>query len=201
MKNIKLPAPHFEDHMNIEEALYGRRSIRKFLETPIEINEVSKILWAAMGKSQFRRTVPSAGARYPLELYVLIGNVKGINTGFYYYDWLEHSLEFIDKEDLREKLCHASLNQDFILKAPIDIIIAADFERTITRYGERGTRYVYMEAGHVGQNIYLVCEALNLGTVAVGAFRDEEVKEVLNIVLDPLYIMPIGHKDLNILNK
>ncbi|RLF92125.1 nitroreductase, partial [Thermococci archaeon] len=70
-----------------------------------------------------------------------------------------------------------------------------------TRYGERGTRYVYMEAGHVGQNIYLVCEALNLGTVAVGAFRDEEVKEVLNIVLDPLYIMPIGHKDLNILNK
>ncbi|MCD6467091.1 MAG: SagB/ThcOx family dehydrogenase [Methanomicrobia archaeon] len=201
MKNIKLPAPHFEDRMNIEEALYGRRSIRKFLETPIEINEVSKILWAAMGKSQFRRTVPSAGARYPLELYVLIGNVKGINTGFYYYDWLEHSLEFIDKEDLREKLCHASLNQDFILKAPIDIIIAADFERTITRYGERGTRYVYMEAGHVGQNIYLVCEALNLGTVAVGAFRDEEVKEVLNIVLDPLYIMPIGHKDLNILNK
>ena len=201
MKNIKLPAPHFEEHMNIEEAMYGRRSIRKFLETPLEINEVSKILWAAMGKSQFKRTVPSAGARYPLELYVLVGNVEGINTGFYYYDWLEHSLEFIDKEDLREKLCHASLNQNFILKAPIDIVISADFERTTTTYDERGTRYTYTEAGHVGQNIYLACEALNLGTVAVGAFRDEEVKEVLNIVLDPLYIMPIGHKDLNILNK
>lgn len=201
MKSIKLPAPHFKEPMNLEEALYGRRSIRKFAETPLAIDEVSMIMWAAMGKSQFRKTVPSAGAKYPLELYALVGNVTGIDTGFYYYNWLEHDLEFINKEDLREPLCDASLGQEFIVKAPMDIVIGADFERTTVRYGKRGIRYAYIEAGHIGQNIYLACEAFNLGTVAVGAFNDEKVKEVLDIVLDPLYIMPVGHKDLNILKK
>ncbi|HDM22576.1 MAG TPA: SagB/ThcOx family dehydrogenase [Methanomicrobia archaeon] len=197
MKNIRLPEPHLD--AEIGEVLYKRRSVRRFSKKPLSVEEVSDILWAAMGKSQFRRTYPSAGAKYPLELYLVIGDVEGIDTGFYYYNWIEHSLEFIDKEDLREKLCNASLNQRFISETPLDIVIAADFERTISFYGERGRRYVYIEAGHVGQNIYLACEALNLGTVAVGAFNDEEVKEVLNILLDPIYIMPVGHKDLNIL--
>lgn len=199
MKTIDLPDPHFEGE--IDEILYGRRSIRKFSEEPLETSDVSAILWAGMGNAQFRRTVPSAGACYPLELYAVIGDAAKIETGFYHYDYIEHRLELINDEDPREELCSASLGQKFMETAPLDIVIAADFERTTMRYGKRGRRYVQMEVGHVGQNIYLAAETLGLGTVAVGAFDDERVKEALELLLDPLYIMPIGHKDLNILNR
>ncbi len=199
MKRIDLPDPHLEG--DIEELLYGRRSIRKFTDTPLELTDLSALLWASIGKSQFRRTVPSAGARYPLELFVLVGEVNGVETGFYSYEHIEHRLECINDDDLREELCDAALTQRFIEVAPLNLIIAADFERTTDRYGDRGARYVHMEVGHVGQNVYLACEALGLGTVAVGAFNDERVREVLDIVLDPLYIMSVGHKDLNMLTR
>ena len=175
---------------SIEECIHERESIRRFDEREIEIEKISQILWATQGKRGNKRTVPSAGATYPLEIYVLIKD-----KGFFHYDLDGHSLELITKEKLCERLANASWNQNFICDAYLIIIICTDYTRTTQRYGERGVRYVYMEVGHCAQNIHLEAVALNLASVPIGAFKDERVKKELNLpeYLDPLYIIPIGY--------
>lgn len=156
------------------------------------LEEISQLLWAASGKNLYRRTAPSAGATYPLEIYLAVGEVEGLEPGLYQYSYSRHSLGQIREQDIRKKLCRAALSQSMIEEAPIDIIIAADFDRTTGHYGQRGLRYVYMEVGHVGQNISLQANALSLGTVMIGAFDDKQVKEILGIKEEPLYIVPVG---------
>jgi len=140
--------------------------------------------------------VPSAGATYPLEIFIACGSncIEGIDAGIYHYDIDSHSLTLHYEGDVRLALARAALDQEFIYEAPVDIIICALFERTGRRYGSRGERYVYMEVGHAGQNIYLQATALGLATVAIGAFHDEQVREVLRLdkQYKPLYIMPVG---------
>ena len=142
------------------------------------------------------RASPSAGATYPLEIYVVVGNngVKGLAPGVYRYQPHSHSLVLVKKGDVREELYSACLNQEWIRDAPVVLVIAADYERTTRVYGERGIRYVHMEVGHVGQNIYLEATALGLGTVAVGAFYDDEVRVIIGAPENhhPLYVMPVG---------
>ena len=118
--------------------------------------------------------------------------VEGLQSGFYRYDHLNHDLEILTAKDLRAELALAALNQTFIKDAPISVVLAADYEKTTLVYGERGISYVYMEVGHVTQNILLQGEALGLGAVAVGAFSDEEVKALLNLDEEPLMIIPLG---------
>jgi len=139
--------------------------------------------------------VPSAGATFPLIVYIVIGKVEGVPAGLYRYRPDGHCLEALSQEDLRNDLSRGAFGQAMIAKAPITIVIAADYSRTTDRYGQRGVRYVDMEVGHAGQNIYLECEVLGLGTCAVGAFNDKAVKELLDIAEQPLYIMPIGIPD------
>ena len=189
---VKLPLPKKEGRISVEAALSLRRSIREYLPLPLKVEEVSQLLWAAYGKSNYKLTSPSAGALYPLKIYVLIGNVDNIPVGFYRYDNQYHSLIELSTEDFREKLCYAALSQESIKNAPFVILICADYNITMSTYGERGRRYVDIEVGHVGQNIYLETTALNLGTVAIGAFNDKEVKEILRIKEEPIYIMPVG---------
>lgn len=193
----KLPPPKTEGKMSVEEAIAKRRSRRAFHDEPLPLSILSQILWSAQGITEPKlgfRAAPSAGATYPLELYVVAGNVKGLKDGVYHYLPDGHSLECKVLGDLREDLARACLYQMWIAEAPFSVVIAAVYKRTTSHYGERGVRYVHMEVGHVGQNIYLQAEALGLGTCAVGAFVDSEVKRILRLPHDeePLYVMPVG---------
>jgi SagB-type dehydrogenase family enzyme len=191
-KEIKLPKPKEKGFISIEEALHKRRSVRDYKKGPLGLEQISQLLWAASGKNLYRRTAPSAGATYPLETYLVVGEVEGLKPGIYYYDYSSHGLERIKDQDIRNRLSQAALGQGMIEKASIDIIIAADYGRTTSYYGQRGIRYVHMEVGHVAQNISLQANALSLGTVMIGAFEDKQVKDVLGIKEDPLYIIPVG---------
>jgi len=192
VKEIKLPQPREKGSISIEETLHQRRSIRDYKRGPLSLDQVSQLLWAASGKNLFRRTAPSAGATYPLGIYLVAGEVEGLEPGIYHYSPSRNYLEIIKEEDVRSGLSRAALGQEMIEEAPISIIIAADYSRTTGRYGQRGIRYVHMEVGHMGQNISLQAIALSLGTVMIGAFEDQKVKEVLGIEEEPLYIIPIG---------
>ena len=194
---IKLPEPRKRGDISVEEAIEKRRSIRDYLDKPIKIEHLSQILWAAQGITdpiKKFRSAPSAGATYPLEIYVVVGEVEGLNPGVYHYNPYNHSLRLIKEGDYRYQLYKACVDQKWVLKAPASIVITAVYERTTSRYGERGIRYVHMEAGHVGQNIYLQATALGMGTVAVGAFYDEKVEEILNAKGRALYVFPLGYR-------
>ena len=191
-KEIKLPKPKEKGSTSIEETLNQRRSVRDYKKGPLNLGEISQILWAASGKNLYRRTSPSAGASYPLEIYLAVGEVEGLELGLYHYSYSRHSLERIREQDIRERLARAALGQSMIEEAPINIIVVADYGRTTGHYGQRGIRYVHMEVGHVGQNISLQANALNLGTVMIGAFEDKQIKEILGIEEEPLYIIPVG---------
>jgi SagB-type dehydrogenase family enzyme len=191
-KEIKLPNPIEKGNLSVEEALQRRRSVRDYKKGALSLMEVSQLLWAGGGQNLYRRTAPSAGATYPLELYLVSGEIEGLEMGLYHYLVSRHRLEKIKEEDLRKRLCRAALEQRMIERAPATLIIAADYQRTTGHYGQRGVRYVHMEVGHMGQNISLQAVALNLGTVMIGAFQDKEIKEILGIEEEPLYIIPVG---------
>ncbi|MFX1366304.1 MAG: SagB/ThcOx family dehydrogenase [Promethearchaeota archaeon] len=188
--DIKLSDPKLKGMKSLEECIYERESVRNYKSKEIEIEKVSQILWASQGKKGHKRTVPSAGATFPLEIYI---NLK--DKGFYHYNFEKHILELIIDNDLSKKLSEASWNQDFISKAYLNIIICAIFERTTQRYGERGVRYVFIEVGHCAQNIHLEAVSQGLSSVPIGAFDDNKVKDVLNLKkkIEPLYIIPIGY--------
>lgn len=192
---VQLPEPRYKGEVSVEEAIARRRSIRYYRDEPLTLDQVSQLLWAAQGiteKKRKFRAAPSAGATYPFEIYVVIGNVEGLKPGVYHYNPFNHTLELIKEGDYRKELQKAALNQEWVGKAAIDIVLVAFYERTTKRYGERGYQYVHIEAGHIGQNIYLQATALNLGTVAVGAFYDSEVAKVVETDGRPLYIFPVG---------
>ena len=195
---IELPEPRYESKVSIEEALLSRRSIREYTGEPLTLQEVSQLLWATQGITDPRgfRTAPSAGALYPLELYVVVGDVENLAKGVYRYEPQEHELIKVLDGDQRLEVAKAALKQESVEKAAIDIVVTAVYERTTVKYGDRGIRYVHMEVGHAAQNLCLQATAMNLGTVTVGAFYDEQVTEVLDLPDDeqPLYIMPVGKK-------
>ena len=195
---VELPDPRYDSSVSIEETLLERRSIREYSGEPLTLQEVSQLLWAAQGITDPRgfRTAPSAGGLYPLEIYVVVGDVEGLDVGVYKYRPQEHTLVKMLDGDKKDKLAEAALGQTWVKEAAIDIVITAVYERTTAKYGDRGVRYVHMEAGHAAQNLCLQATAMNLGTVTVGAFHDEQVKEVLGSPEDeqPLYVLPVGKK-------
>ncbi|NLF96786.1 MAG: SagB/ThcOx family dehydrogenase [Candidatus Riflebacteria bacterium] len=199
LATIQLPPPQLTGNISLEATLAERRSLRQYGEKPPGINEISQLLWAAQGitgKNYPFRTAPSAGATYPLETYLMAGNVTGLESGVYHYDIASHSLKLIKRGDHRAALCNASVGQKHVKEAPITIILTAIFQRTTNRYGSRGIKYTYMEAGHVGQNICLQAEALDMGSVPVGAIDEDQIATILGIsrAETPLYIFPVGYK-------
>ncbi len=191
-KTIYLSPPQTKGEISLEETLQKRRSIRLYKDKDLTLEDISQLLWACQGITEPSfggRTAPSAGALYPLELYLVN---KG---GIFHYLPKDHSLEKINKEDVRKKLSKAALNQEFIANAPVSIIITAIYKRTSIKYGKRAERYVKLEAGHACQNLLLQIVALDLGGVPTGAFEDRKVQEVLSLPKDhePLYIVPIGY--------
>ena len=196
---IQLPSPFLTGGLPLTEAISQRRSIRSFSPSPIQLFQLSQILYAAQGTTRSSgrlRAVPSAGATYPLEIYAVLGEdeVEEMERGVYHYEIEDHALMLHIPEDIRSDLAGAAMGQDYIAVAPVSLVICAVYDKTFIRYNVRGERYVFIEVGHAGQNIYLQATAFGLGTVAVGAFRDESVRTLLQLRsnIKPLYIMPVG---------
>jgi SagB-type dehydrogenase family enzyme len=198
---MRLPQPDVTGQVTLEKAIKSRRTIRSFASRPISLNNLSQLLWAAQGLIEtggFRRSVPSGGALYPIDVYALVGEggVQGIESGVYHYKPRTHEITVVKEGDLRRELAKAALGQMWMAAAPVNLIVTAEYKRSSSKYGERGVRYSMIEAGHVGQNIFLQAEALGLGAGMVGAFHDQEVTWVAKLHQDhePLLIMPVGYK-------
>ena len=195
---IKLPEPAYDSQVSLEQALLKRRSVRDYRDEPLRLEEISQLLWAAQGITDPKglRTAPSAGALYPLEIYLLAGKVTGLAAGSYRYLPQEHGLANVAEGDKQAELSKAALSQGSVKKSAAVIVICAVYERTAVKYGERAERYAHIEVGSVAQNIYLQAVTLNLGTVFIGAFRDDEVRDVVNLENNerPLCLMPVGRK-------
>jgi SagB-type dehydrogenase family enzyme len=189
---IDLPSPAQKGKLSFEETLKKRESVRSFSSKPLTKEELSQLLWAIQGTTRNwgARTAPSAGALFPLEIYVVL------KEGVYRYSVKDHHLGRILEQDLRNSLSKAALGQDCIREAPAVFVIAADYEKTSRKYGNRSERYVKMEAGHAGQNLLLQAVSLEMGAVPVGAFQDEKVRQVLHLPVnhEPLYLIPVGWK-------
>ena len=198
---MRLPQPDVTGQVSLEKTIKRRRTIRSFASRGITLKDFSQMLWAAQGiieEGGFRRSVPSGGALYPLDVYAVVGEngVQEIESGVYHYEPRTHEITLVKEGDLRRELAKAALGQRWMAGAPVSLIVTAEYKRSSSKYGERGVRYSMIEAGHVGQNIFLQAEALGLGAGIVGAFHDQEVIWVakLNQGHEPLLIMPVGFK-------
>lgn len=193
---LDLPEPRLSGDVPLELALHERRSVREYSGESLTLEEVGQLLWSAQGVTAGwgGRTAPSAGALYPLELYLVAGKVDGLASGVYLYQPLEHQLVMVMSGDIREELSVISLRQDSVRDGAAVFVFSGVYERTRSRYGDRGERYVHMEAGHAAQNLCLQATALRLGSVVVGAFNDDELADLFAMQPDeaPLYVVPVG---------
>lgn len=199
--DIKLAPPAYDGKVSVERAIRERRTVRNFRPTFLNADNLAQLLWAAQGitdEQRGLRSAPSAGARYPLDVYAVVGDggVEGVNAGVYRYHPLGHALELVMKGDRRQDVAHAALGQTWVAGAPVVFVITAEYERITQKYADRGIRYAIMEAGHAGENIFLQAGALGLGAGIVGAFRDESVVEAIGApkVSKPLIIIPVGYR-------
>ena len=194
---ISLPKPDVSHGISLNSALNLRRSQRKFSAKPISLTQLSQLLWSAQGVTHFFgfRTAPSAGALYPLEIFVVVSNVDQLSQGIYHYKPDSHELELIIKGDHSKQFSQAANRQSSIKKATATLIITAVIKRTEQKYGQRAKRYVHIEAGSAAQNIYLQAASLQLGTVYIGSFKDKKVLQLMQLPMDhkPLGLMPVGH--------
>ena len=197
-----LPSPVLTGNVSVEEAIGNRRSVRRFSGESIDLTGISQILWAAQGITNNQsdlRAAPSAGKVYPLEIYVVTGpgSIPGLQEGVYHYRVADHSLEMVLKGDLRGDLAGIATGQQYVQQAPLDIVITGNYQKMINRYKdpELCTRFVDLEAGHVGENIYLQSEALGMVTVAIGSFDEAQFVQLLHLPSNekPIYIYPVGH--------
>jgi SagB-type dehydrogenase family enzyme len=162
----------------------------------LTLTQVSQILWAAQGitRDELYRTAPSAGALYPVEIYLASEKVDDLPPGLYHFDPNDHTLESKKSGSMLEDISGAALGQSALLQAAVHVIVTADISRTAVKYGDRAEQYVAQETGAIAQNIYLQVESLELSTVLIGAFYDDQVQQVLGITETPFVIMPIGQR-------
>lgn len=182
---IALPKPDFTG-LSFETALKDRRSVRGYTEQPVALRALSQLLFAAQGvtgreQGYHLRAAPSAGALYPIEIYVAVSRVSDLKPGLYHYVPSAHSLECMQEGNFAARLGSAALGQEMVEDAGACFILTAVFERATHKYGERGYRYAYMEAGHISQNIFLQAVSLGLGSVCVGAFFDDTVNRLIDV--------------------
>jgi len=198
METVALPRPRLAGEMSVEEALYRRRSVREYGEGPLSVEEISQLLWAAQGMTDPMglRTAPSSGALYPLEIFLAVGDMVGIQPGVYHYHPRHHELRQLLTGDRRDAVASAALGQRWVRENGALLVIAAVFSRATTKYGIHGHRYVHLEAGHAAQNIALQATAMGLATVPVGAFEDRQTATFLGLPPrhEPLCLMPVGRR-------
>ena len=198
---IKLSLKFPSQTLPVGEAVKWRRSTRSFSSDPLSLDALSFLLWASTGVQRKDhlyefRTVPSAGALYPIETYLVVNNVEGLEKGVHHYNIEAHSLEELRVGDFAEEIAHAALEQKMLIKAPVVLIWAGVFERLKWKYAQRAYRYVYLEAGHIAQNLALSATSIGLGSCQIGAFFDDEVNQIIGLEgLDEsvLYLSIVGH--------
>ena len=166
----------------------SRRSIRKYANKPISLNELSYLLWCSQGVKKLVdnratfRTVPSAGARHAIETYILVNNVDGLEKGIYWYNALEHKISLvINTKNIADKITEACFSQKFVKKSAVTFIWIADIHRMAWRYGDRGYRYLFLDAGHICQNVYLAAESIDCGVCAIAAYDDDKMNSLLEL--------------------
>lgn len=205
---IKLPPPKLDGAVSVEKAIQSRRSVREYSGEPMTLAQAGQLLWAAYGITEPMadgpaflrgglRAAPSAGARYPFEVYLVAGKVAGLAAGAYRYVSEEHALVRVLEGDVRGALCQAAYGQEWIREAPGSLFVSAVFARTTKKYGERGSqRYVWMDSGFLGENVYLQAEALGFGCCVAGAFDDAAVKQAMKLPAgeEPVCILAVGKK-------
>jgi SagB-type dehydrogenase family enzyme len=194
---IKLPNPSRTGKMSLEEALAKRRTMRTYLDSAITKQNLAQLLWAAMGATspQGKRTAPSAGATYPLDLYIVVGNVKDVPQGIYTWSNSSNNLLCQQNGDFRKNIADACHSQEFIIKAPINVIYVANWNRIKPRYEDRSEKYCDQEAGHSAQNLLLEAVTMNCGGCPIGAFDEKSISNILkldSINQKPMYIITIG---------
>jgi SagB-type dehydrogenase family enzyme len=199
---IELPKPNLEKNIDFWKVIVNRHSTRKFSSIPLKSIELSNLLFGMSGitreypKFQFR-TVPSAGGLYPIEIYPIINNVEKYEQGIYHYNIKDHKLEVIKKGDFRVEIMNACLDQKIAHNAAINFVWTAFLPRSKWKYLQRAYRYIYLDCGHIGQNFYLVAEALGLGACTIGAVYDEELNSLLEIdgiKETSIYVGVVGNK-------
>ena len=183
---IKLPFPKQVEIVSVDEAIRKRRSIRAFSQQPMSIEQLSYLLWASTGIQRKEggyefRTAPSAGALYPIETYLITNNVKDLEKALYHYSIKSHLLEELERGDFSRSIARAALGQEMFLNAAAIFVWTAIFDRSKWKYKQRAYRYVYLDAGHIAQNLALSATSIGLGSCQVGAFYDDEVNEVVDV--------------------
>lgn len=195
---ISLPDPNLSSQTSLEKSIFERRSIREFSQKAMPLQQLGQLLWSAQGitdQANAYRAAPSAGALFPLKLYVAISNVDELADGIYQYLPAEHSLKQISPDRRQEEIAAAAANQQFLNDANLLLLIAADFDVTAARYGEKAGQYVFLEAGHAAQNILLQAVSLELGAVPIGAIDETRFKDIFNLdELEPVYLVAVGSK-------
>jgi len=183
-ETIPLPELPSPGGLPLEEAIRRRRSVREYTGEPITLEELARLLYHAVGITgprDYKRSAPSAGGLTPIEVYPIVNGVEGLERGLYHYDPRGGRLHVLRRADLRDQIARACLEQEFLALASVVLVLTAVHRRTVWKYGERGYRYVLLDAGHVAQNIQLEATSLGLGACAVGAFFDEELNRLLEL--------------------
>ncbi len=199
---ISLPLPKTDNGMGINQVISSRRSVRRYSSQPLTLAELSQLLWSAQGITDPRgkkRSAPSAGAIYPLKLYVSVkpGGVKGISEGIYLYLPQEHKLKKLISGDHQASLAQIAFGQIWMAQAPIIFIFTAEPSRMISRYRERAWLYIHLEAGMASENLMLQAVALGMGSCAVGAFWENRLAKLLKLSPSQksLLMVTVGRKD------
>jgi SagB-type dehydrogenase family enzyme len=201
---IKLPPPKQVETLSVDEAIRRRRSIRTFLEKPMTIEQLSYLLWASIGIQRKEngyefRTVPSAGALYPIETYLIANKIRGLEKALYHYSIKSHLLEELVRGDFSRSVARAALGQEMFLGAAAIFVWTAIFDRSKWKYRQRAYRYIYLDAGHIAQNLALSATSLGLGSCQVGAFYDDEVNTIVGVdgaEESAIYLSAVGYPEV-----
>jgi SagB-type dehydrogenase family enzyme len=193
-KYIDLPQPDLKGIVSLEEALQARKSTRNFAEGAISWNQLSQLLWSAQGliREEFYRTAPSAGALYPLEVYIAVEKVTDLTPGLYRYIPKGHRLKLERSGSILSLIAKNAHRQETITDCAVAFIITGVVERTAKKYGDRALQYVLLEVGHSAQNLLLQATALKLGVLTIGAFYEKDLQKDLALEGIPYYIIPVG---------
>ena len=200
-KTVPLSRKFPAEPLSVVEALKKRRSVRSFSSKPLSMDDLSFLLWASTGVQRSERgyefrTTPSAGALYPIETYLIVNSVEDLAKALYHYDIEAHALEEMKAGDFAEEMAHAALEQKMCINAQVVLVWTAVFERSKWKYAQRAYRYVYLEAGHMAQNLALAATGIGLGSCQIGAFFDDEVNQILGVdgkKESTIYLSVIGH--------
>jgi SagB-type dehydrogenase family enzyme len=201
-RTLSLPSPSLEAGPNFWKVLQKRRSIRDYAPGPLTLRELSSLLWATQGITEkafsaWYRTAPSAGALHPIDTYLVVNRIEGLDPGIYFLDVAGFSLETRKEGNFSLPIARAALEQEMVKAAAVVFVWVAVIERSRQKYRQRAYRYIYLDCGHIGQNLYLAATAMNLGCCGIGAFFDDEVNDLLGVdgqEETAIYLATVGRK-------